>query len=179
MQFLKLFILLLILAVLVLASKHKPDIVLNESSFIASEVYKLAQFSKIPPSLSKWSFLHEPRRFTLTTMVLDHHSEGSWFVPSLHQKYSIGWNRSEALGFLSRPYSCSIRFFGVGLASVLSGFEDGGTGYLMLSKLNGKQPWQQSETSSRNESKKLHCYYMTGKGHGSNFYVRMSNDCSF
>lgn len=108
-------------------------------------------------------------------MVVDHHSEGSWYIPSLHHKYSIGWNITIKKGFLSRPYACNIRFFGMGLESTLSGFEDGGFGYLEIAKTNAAKAsslishYRHHHSGSRNETERVHCYYMTNKGHGSNF----------
>lgn len=137
-----------------------------------SSVFLNTIASKVPASLTKWTLVHEQKKFSMTTMVLNHHEDGSWYIPSLHEKYSIGWNRTVAQSSLTRPFSCHIRFFGIGLASTLKDFENGGTGYIVLSKVNDKiRPQLFAETNSLNESLKIHCYYMTGKGHGSNFFV--------
>ena len=102
--------------------------------------------------------------------IYDYLTIKSWYLPSLHQKHSLGWNRTISKGFLSRPYSCNIRFIGVGLESTLKGFVGGGTGYIAIDFLN----WQKKKVYhgyDKNETNKLYCYYNTNKDTGSEFIV--------
>jgi hypothetical protein len=129
----------------------------------------LSTFFKITPSIKKWNTVDTPKRFAINSMVVDHSSSGNWFIKSLHEKYSIGWNRTQEMAFSRSPIACNIRFFGVGLEQTLEGFQTGGTGYLTLGFLNGKRAiWNGFD---KNETNKLHCYYKTTKDTGSEFLV--------
>lgn len=126
-------------------------------------------FFRVQPSVAKWDTIDTPKKISLTTMVVDHSTDGGWFMKHLHERHSIGWNRT----FLNRQYStrpvaCSIRFFGVGLESTLADYVGGGTGYLLLGfqNENKRKFWHGFD---RNETNRLHCYYMTGKDYGSEF----------
>lgn len=126
---------------------------------------------KIKPSIKSWDSVDTPKRFSITSMVVDHHSDGSWYLDSLHEKHSIGWNRTTRNQFLTRPFACNIRFVGVGLeATTLKGFETGGTGYMTIGFENGKKKFWHG--FDKNETNRLHCYYTTNKDTGSEFLVR-------
>eukprot|EP01034_Spumella_vulgaris_P034029 gene34029-41965_t len=101
-------------------------------------------------------------------MVVDHHSDGSWYLQALHEKNSIGWNRTTSYQFSNRPFACNIRFLAVGLESTLKGYETGGTGYLTIGFENSakKKFWHGFD---KNETNRLHCYYTTNKDTGSEF----------
>jgi hypothetical protein len=134
---------------------------------------KLESFFKITPSLKSWNIVDTSQRFNIISMSVDHSSQSSWFMPSLHEKYSAGWNRSvHSSQFSNMPIACNIRFFGVGLESTLEGFQTGGTGYLTLgyTNANKRELWHGFD---KNESNKLHCYYKTNKDTGSEFIVRV------
>lgn len=128
----------------------------------------------ISASITNWNMVTSPRRFSITSMVVDHHSDGSWFLPSFHERDSIGWNRTLLRGKLQRPFACTIRFYAIGLESTLKGFVRGGTGYMNIEVKNevridgkkGKTGWYGFD---KNETSKLHCYYMTNKDYGSEF----------
>lgn len=128
----------------------------------------LEYFFRTKPTVSEWDTIETPKKFSINTMVLEHQRDGVWYLPHLHDRYSIGWNRTTAKPFLQRPVACNIRFFGVGLESTLQGFETGGTGYLTISfkGARGKQFWYGFD---RNETNKVHCYYDTNKDRGSEF----------
>ncbi len=132
-----------------------------------------------PHSLKSWTILDgrpnaKKNTFSVVSMVVDHHSEGSWYVPSLHDKYSIGWNRTVGRGFLTRPYACNIRFLGVGFEqSTLNGFTDGGGGYITIEYKEGKKAYYHG--FHKNETFKVYCYYMSGKNYGSEFLVMSSS----
>lgn len=132
--------------------------------------YELLKDFKLPPSITKWNFINEPNRFAITSVVVDHHSESMWYLPSLHDKNSTGWNLFKERGFSSRPYACNIRMVGVGLESTLSGFETGGAGSISISSTDHK-PNKVVFDKFLNESQKVHCFYVSNKGYGSNFYV--------
>jgi hypothetical protein len=75
-----------------------------------------------PPSVLTFNTIDEPSKFSIISMVVDHHVDTKWYVPSFHERYSAGWNRSMSLGFLLRPYSCHIRFFGIGFETFKSNY---------------------------------------------------------
>ncbi len=123
---------------------------------------------RMPASVSSWESVEVPKRFSITSMTIDHHSEGPWYQPALHMKDSVGWNRTVESGHTLKPIACTVRIFGVGLESTLEGFQDGGTGYLTLGFQDEakKKYWHGFD---RNESHKVHCYYKTQKDSGSEF----------
>jgi hypothetical protein len=63
--------------------------------------------------------------------------------------------------------ACNIRFFATALEKTLANHVRGGTGYVTIEvKSNNKAHYY---GFSANETGKLHCYYMTNKGYGSEF----------
>lgn len=145
----------------------------------------------IPPSVIKYeSYIGKGDAFTITSMVVDQHIDTNWYIPSFHDKYSAGWNRSVSAGYLSNTLACHVRFFGIGLEKVLQkGFLEGGTGYLVASYKErpdvfkrGRSPegfrfskeqrpaikteWVGHDT---NETRMIHCYFMTNAHYGSHF----------
>eukprot|EP01036_Dinobryon_divergens_P032366 gene32366-41935_t len=125
---------------------------------------------RVPSSILSWDAIETPNRLSIVSMSVDHHTSGSWYMRSLHQKNSVGWNRTVERGFLSRPFACSIRFIGVALESTLKGFVDGGTGYLTLDFSNSRKK-RFYHGFDKNESNRLYCYYHTNKDTGSEFLV--------
>lgn len=137
-----------------------------------SVVYKLVENNKFPHSIAKWALIEAGKSFSIVSLSVDHHRDGMWYVPALHHIYSSGWNRTfYERGFSTRPYACSLRFFGLALEEPnLQGFVEGGTGYLELNYVhwNRKRYWHGYE---KNETQRIHCYYMTNKNYGSEFLV--------
>ena len=131
---------------------------------IAKHVSEEQKNDRIFPSILTYDKVDKPGRFTLLSMVVDHHNEGSWYVPSQHNKFSPGWNRTVNQGFLTKPHACEFRFIGIGLESTLQGYVRGGTGYLTMHV--GKKFHHGYD---KNETMKVHCYYMTNKDYGSEF----------
>jgi hypothetical protein len=125
---------------------------------------------RIKPTLKLWDSVDTSKHVSLTSMVVDHHSDGSWYLQSLHEKYSIGWNRTVVNQFSTRPFGCNIRFLALALESTLKGYETGGTGYLTIGFENSakKKFWHGFD---KNETNRLHCYYTTTKDAGSEFLV--------
>lgn len=125
-------------------------------------------FHSIHPSISKWEYIELKDHFTILSMQVDHHSDSSWFMHSLHEKGSIGWNRTLDSGFHRRPLACSLRFFGVGLEKTLENYVLGGTGYVTLAfaSEDKRKFWHGFD---KNETNKVHCYYRTNKDTGSEF----------
>jgi hypothetical protein len=68
---------------------------------------------------------------------------------------------------MGRPLACNIRFFATGLETTLKEFTGGGTGYLTVEFSADKKRFYNGFTT--NEADRLHCYYMTNKGFGSEF----------
>lgn len=132
---------------------------------------KLETYFKSPSSLKNWNSVDTHQRFAITSMVVEHSKHVNWYIPSLHQKHSAGWNRSQVSHFSNSPTACNIRFFGVGLEATLNGFQTGGTGYLTVGFANAakREFWHGFD---KNETNKIHCYYKTTKDTGSEFIVR-------
>jgi hypothetical protein len=125
---------------------------------------------KIKPSIDSWDTTSQKKSFSIISMIVDHHSPSSWYIPHLHDKYTAGWNRSTLKGFLNSPFACDVRFYAIALESTLQGFEKGGTGYLAIEFENEHQKkfWHGYD---KNETNKVHCYYKTNKDCGSEFLV--------
>lgn len=68
---------------------------------------------------------------------------------------------------MGNPVACTIKFFATALEKTLEGFTEGGTGYLKINYLHKKKMAYFGFDS--NETSKLHCYYTTNKGFGSEF----------
>ena len=138
----------------------------SHNSFVSSffDMDQIRIKRKDFPSVLRWASIDEPKKFSLTSMVVDHHSQGSWYIPAFHDKFSAGWNHTANRGFSSHPFSCSVRFIGIALESTMKGYIRGGTGYLTLNVGNNMK-----SSSSKNDTDRVHCYYMTNKDYGSEF----------
>jgi len=151
----------------------------------------------LPRSISELNMIDTPKRFSVVSMAVSHHSDVGWHVPSLHVKYSVGWNRTFASEKMLRPYACTLRFYALGLESTLEPFIKGGTGYVGIevnpantgpARKNGpKEDKDKDKDKGKDkpdkpakgklswygfdkvEALKAHCYYMTNKGYGSEF----------
>lgn len=133
--------------------------------------FNISKFFKYPPSIAEWHTVDTAATtVTILSMSVDHHADSPWYIPSLHEKYSIGWNRTREYGFSTRPYACSLRFFGIALESVLEGYQQGGSGYLTVGFVSDQQR-QMWHGFDKNETNKLYCYYITNKDTGSEFIV--------
>ena len=140
----------------------------SDAIFLPSVMNVIKENDTVPASVINWDMIETHGRFSLLSMSVEHNNDGAWYIPSLHDKYSAGWNRSTQAGFLSRPHACGLRFYGVGLESTLQGFVEGGTGYVSVhfKDENGKYYWHGFD---KNETNKLHCYFLTNKHYGSEF----------
>jgi hypothetical protein len=152
---------------------HPSSLSKNHDSSIPKNTFNISHFFKLPPSISEWKTIDPSSNIvTILSMSVDHHNDASWFIPSLHTKHSIGWNRTRELyGFSTRPYACSLRFYGMALESVLEGYQEGGSGYLTVGYMDTQKRdyWYGFD---KNETQKIYCYYMTNKDTGSEFIVR-------
>jgi hypothetical protein len=152
---------------------------IKRSSFAdlkADNGHSLESFFHIPPSVINWENIENPKHFTVLSMSIDHSTESKWFLSHLHNRHSIGWNRTHTQRqYGSKPYACSIRFYGIGLEKTLEGYQHGGTGYLTIAFKDDhkKQYWHGFD---KNETNRLHCYYGTNKDTGSEFLVRRRYD---
>ena len=75
--------------------------------------------------------IDKDKHFSVLSMSLSHHSDGSWVVPSLHNRGSAGWNRTMIKGNLMRPYACTIQLYGLGW-SLPGRIHEGWTGYMQM-----------------------------------------------
>ncbi|RYG95594.1 hypothetical protein EON65_55735, partial [archaeon] len=155
----------------VLFSRSKIEAPPHSSSFtklVDDDGKPFESFFKVPPSILSWENIELQRRFTVLSMTVDHHSDASWYMPSLHARHSIGYNRTLLKSnFLTRPYACTVRFIAIALESNLQGFQEGGTGFITLAfEADKKTYWHGFD---QNETNKVHCYYLTNKDTGSEF----------
>lgn len=59
-----------------------------------------SQYNNHIPSVTKCNRIDIPKKFSITSLKVDHNTEGPWYVPALHDKHSIGWNRTVSEGKL-------------------------------------------------------------------------------
>lgn len=146
--------------------KHRRD---HEDKFISSRLNQLKENDTIPGSVIGWDSVDTFRRFSLLSMDVVHNTGDTWYIPSLHERYSVGWNRTMQSYFLNQPHACGIQFYGLGLESTFKGYTSGGTGYITIHFKNEKTKyfWYGFD---KNETNKLHCYYLTSKGYASEFF---------
>ena len=121
----------------------------------------------LDPSLSSISSIDGIGKFALTSVTVQHRGDSRWYLPHYHARGSSGWNRTHVNSHIDRPIACNIRFFAIGLEKTLRGFTDGGTAYMTVEYYEGKKGFYHG--FNKNETGKLHCYYMTNKGYGSEF----------
>lgn len=138
------------------------------SSVSSSPWIDLKRNDTFPPSIRQWQTVSEPATISLLSLSLRRGTEGSWYIPHRFQKHSSGWNRTVERAQLDQPYACNIQLYGLAYESNLHGYIKGGTGYLQLQYHleNGRLVKVGFDT---NETKKIHCYYMTSKDFGSEF----------
>ena len=156
--------LLLVFTCVFANSKRRPD---NRGKQKHSRAHNISTTR----SVTHWNLIDEPGKISVSSMSVEHHADSSWHVPSFHDKYSAGWNRTIWKEKATRPYACTVRFYALGLETTLKGYMEGGTGYLGLEisqEVRGKQKknWHGYDG---NELNKVHCYYMTNKNYGSEF----------
>lgn len=138
------------------------------------------KFSDIlTPSIKEWQTLNNSLvnsgKFTVLSMHVYNSHDGTWYIPSRHEKYSVGWNRSISYSS-SRPATCNIQFYGIALQNGFEDYVSGGTGYIKFaynpfktSTKKGKNIW--SGYFGSNSSLNYNCYYMSNKDFGSEFKV--------
>jgi hypothetical protein len=57
-------------------------------------LFALKMNDTIPSSIISWDMVDTPNRFSLMTVAVQHQHDGNWYIPAVHDKYSIGkWNR--------------------------------------------------------------------------------------
>ena len=54
------------------------------------DLYLLKENDTIPSSLTAWDTIENPGRISLLTIAVEHRTDGGWYIPSLHNKDSIG-----------------------------------------------------------------------------------------
>lgn len=137
---------------------------------------------KVVPSISKYQELEpgvpDGNAFTVTSIVVDNEvPDTKWYIPSFHDRYSAGWNRTTKLAFNQRPFACHIRMYAIGLESRMKGFITGGTGeisikYTVPRGLARKGMWREVYVGYDHDPKprrRMYCYYNTNKHTGSEF----------
>ena len=118
-------------------------------------------------SLKSLSSIDDVGKFALTSVTVQHRGDSRWYLPHYHARGSSGWNRTFANGNSNRPTVCNIRFFAVAMEKTMTGFVNGGTAYLTVRYNTRKKTFYHG--FEKNETSKLHCYYSTSKGTGSDF----------
>lgn len=142
--------------------------------FAQSDLMRIKDEDDVPSSLVSWQTIENSSAFSLLSMVVQHKVEGNWYIPSLHAKYSVGWNRTMRMSKSDRPIACNVRFFGMVLESAFQGFIDGGTGQMDFTYIQPEDAPRLTKTRhihdaglSSNEVEKIYCYYHTNKFYGS------------
>ena len=121
----------------------------------------------LEPSLKSLSSIDDVGKFALTSVTVQHRGDSRWYLPHYHARGSSGWNRTFVNGHSNRPTVCNIRFFAVAMEKSMNGFVHGGTAYLTVRYNIGRKTHYHG--FEKNETSKLHCYYSTSKGSGSDF----------
>lgn len=122
--------------------------------------------SAFPRSVLEWSS-KAPHLLSIVSFALGFHSDSRWYIPSLHADGSIGRNRSYLRNVeYGDSLSCSLKFYGMGLASHVKGYELGGTATIDLSYFNSNH---QPKIISEEASSRILCYYTTSFNVGSDF----------
>lgn len=76
---------------------------MSYASLVDNEGNTFESYFHAPPSVADWEIIDKPGHFSVISMSVDHHSDSSWFISSLHSKNSIGYNRTvHQRGFLDR-----------------------------------------------------------------------------
>jgi hypothetical protein len=165
-------IMTLFLYVMLCITSLEGKIVQSEfRQLLADNGQPFESFFNVPPSVDKWENIENLLHFSVLSMSVEHNSESKWFLPHLHARDSIGYNRTHVQRqYGNRPHACSIQFYGIGLESNLAGYQTGGTGYMTIAfkDEHKKQYWHGFD---KNETNRLHCYYATNKDTGSEFVV--------
>jgi hypothetical protein len=65
----------------------------NKPWNITLKLHDIAANDTHPPSVLKFDHVTEPGKFSILSMVVEHHSDTRWMVPSFHWQHSAGWNR--------------------------------------------------------------------------------------
>ncbi len=117
----------------------------------------------------------EGNTLTLLSIVVDPEVfDTKWYIPSYHERYSAGWNRTTNLPFLNRPGGCHIRMYGIAVESKFQAFAQGGTGKLQFNyRTNrGKKGYRDVYVGYDHDPiprKHIWCYYSTNQRTGSDF----------
>jgi hypothetical protein len=128
--------------------------------------WKPLRENSVPPTVLSRDTINDEGKFSILSMNVDFTTPERWYIPSMHDRYSAGYNRSSASAF-SKPYACTVRFLGIALHSKMFGFLPGGTAALRLSfhRRRGKRTFWEGYHASR----EIHCYFRTSIHHGSDF----------
>ena len=65
-----------------------------EPSFLINDPLMVRLNDSHPPSVLNFDNVTTPGKFSIISMVVEHHSDTRWMIPSYHHKYSAGWNRT-------------------------------------------------------------------------------------
>jgi hypothetical protein len=74
----------------------EQDIEIEPSFLINDPIFDRLNDSH-PPSVLRFDNVTTQGRFSIISMQVDHHSDTRWMIPSFHNKYSAGWNRTVEL----------------------------------------------------------------------------------
>lgn len=138
--------------------------------------HELKNNDMVSPSIKLWQPLKMTKRdtgsgksFAVLSLHVYNSNEGTWYIPSRHEKYGAGWNRSMSYSN-TRPDTCCVQFYGIALENDLEGYLNGGTGHLRFSYNRGGEK-QLTGNYGSNSSLNYNCYYMSNQNHGSDFQV--------
>jgi hypothetical protein len=81
----------------------KPPPMSSYARLVDDDGDSFANYFRTLPSVETWENIEKSKRFTILSMNVDHHSDTSWYMPALHAKDSIGYNRTiHQRGFTNR-----------------------------------------------------------------------------
>jgi hypothetical protein len=55
-------------------------------------LFALKYNDTLPSSIISWDTVDEPKRISLLTVAIQHGHDGGWYIPSVHEKHSVGKN---------------------------------------------------------------------------------------
>ena len=73
-----------------------------EPSFLINDPLAVRLNDSHPPSVLRFDNVTTDGKFSILSMVVEHHTDTRWMIPSYHYKHSAGWNRTVEMDQFSR-----------------------------------------------------------------------------
>ena len=65
-----------------------------EPSFLINDPLAVRLNDSHPPSVLQFDNVTHQNKFSILSMVVEHHTDTRWMIPSYHLRHSAGWNRT-------------------------------------------------------------------------------------